>query len=423
MIKHKNISKYLSFIFLNILCFSTVFSQVPIKKDTVKAIIGITKEVSNDTIVKDEISPLDISKNRGLFIVTKDGNMQLRILGSVRFSTFYDNKELPVKNTFNTYFIPVGENSNSVVNLHNSLSQTRIGFEITRNKGTYPIFIRIETDFDDPNGYRIRHAYGQIGSFIIGKTWSLMSNVSDLPHTVDKNGPTGTIANLVPQIRFGKSIGEKYNWALSLEYATPELYQYNEESETTENAYIVQMIPDFSGKFKMKGKLGSIQLSTVINNTTIKKENGDVSNLLGFGVSVSGKLNTAKKQNLFFQFAYGKSNAHYISTFSHAGQDAIYNPISEKYEGLNALGAFISYAYNWNPKISTNLSLGFASISNKYFQLENEYSKSYSTSLDALWRVIEGARIGVSYTYGKRENINNITGSAGRLWALVYYDF
>lgn len=412
-------------ILLNVMLISSVFGQADNKQDTAKAVIKTnktTQKIITDTLVKQEVSPLDISKNRGLFIMTHDGRMQLRILGSVRFSSFYDFVELPIKTTFNTYFIPVGDDNSKILNFHNSLSQTRIGFEVTRKTTNRTVFIRIETDFDGPGDkFHIRHAYGQVGGLLVGQTWSLFSNVSDLPTTVDKNGPTGSIAPLTPQIRYGKKY-QNLSWAVGLEYSLPDLYHL--ASDTIGNGFsTVQMIPDIVGRIGTHGNFGSIQLSLIVNSMTTKDANSKISNSFGFGASFSGKLNLTEKQKLYFQLAYGKSIAHYITTFDGAGQDAVFNPEANKFESLYSMGGFLSYGYNWSEKISSNLSFGSAEIYNIGFQPDNAYRNSLSASVDTFWSVIEGARIGLNYSYGQRWDKDDATGQAGRVWALFYYDF
>ena len=408
-----------------IVLLPSVFSQVENNQDTVKAVVNtseITPKIGKDTVVKHEISPLDISKNRGLFIVTNDGRMQLRILGSVRFSAFYDFVELPIKNTFNTYYIPTGDNNYKMPNFHNSLSQTRMGFEITRVTEKRTVFIRIETDFAGPEGrYRIRHAYGQIGGFLLGQTWSLFSNVSDLPTMVDKNGSTGSISLRNPQIRYGRD-NKKLRWAVGLEYSKPDLYGLVHDS-TGQNFSFIQVIPDITGRIGTQGKFGSIQLSFLAKSTTIKKPDNTTDYSVGLGVSLSGKLNITEKQKIYYQYTSGRSIAHYITTFSGTGQDAVFNPETDKFESLYTMAGFLSYGYIWNENISTNLSVGSANIFNLDFQPDDAYRNSISVSVDAFWRIITGARIGVSYTYGQRWDKGGDTGVAGRIWALFYYDF
>jgi len=172
------------------------------QSDSTKTFMGSSVDLDSllsDTTKIIEDAALDIGQNRGLFIVTPGGEMQLRILGSVRYLLVYDDTKMERKNSFNTYDIPVGEFSQRLPNYYNGLQQSRLGFEITRKTDKGNVFIRLETDFAGPNGFRIRHAYGQYQNFLFGQTWSLFSQVSFLPATVGFGGPTGSIAVRSPR--------------------------------------------------------------------------------------------------------------------------------------------------------------------------------------------------------------------------------
>ena len=161
-----------------------VLFAFPQETDTTKTTFstsGPGDQFKADSLVKHELSPLDIGKDRGLYIITPSGKMQLRILGSVRYSVLYDFVELSKKKSFNTYYIPTGADNIKIPNFYNDLNQTRLGFEVTRKLEKSDVFIRLECDFNGSGGqFRIRHAYGQINRFLVGQTWSLFSNVSSL---------------------------------------------------------------------------------------------------------------------------------------------------------------------------------------------------------------------------------------------------
>ena len=179
--------------------------------DTTKVVVGATKnQIEKDTISTEE-SPLDISDNRGIYIMSNNGNTQFRIMGSIRFSALFDNKLLSDKSRFNTYDIPTGNANFSAINYYNSLMFSRIGFEVTRKTSIGNIFIRLETDFageedGQSSAYRIRHAYAQFNKWIVGQTWSLFSNVNAQALSVNRNGPSGTISIRTPQIRYSFNI-------------------------------------------------------------------------------------------------------------------------------------------------------------------------------------------------------------------------
>ena len=171
-------------------------THAAITPDSTRATVGATfapDSLSADSTHVEDAAPLDISKNSGLYIVASDGNMQLRILGSVRYLIVFDDINMVGKNSFLTYMIPTGEQSQQTPNYYNGLDQSRLGFEITRRTLIGDVFIRLETDFAGKDGFRIRHAYGQLRRFLLGQTWSLFSHINALPTVVDFANPTGSI--------------------------------------------------------------------------------------------------------------------------------------------------------------------------------------------------------------------------------------
>lgn len=401
---------------------SLVYSQDQDTTKTTMSTGGSSEHFKPDSLVKREQSPLDIEDDRGLYILTPDGKMQLRILGSVRFAALYDMVELPIKKTFSTYFIPTGNDNVKVPNYYNSLGETRFGFEVTRKLKTENVFIRLETDFNGSNGqFRIRHAYGQIGNFLVGQTWSLFSNVSSMPSMVDGNGPTGSVKLRTPQIRYGGLGKRGVSWMAAIEYSKPDLTL--EDFDTT-GVTTVQLIPDFTGRFVWEGILGIVQLSGVITTISKKDINNKVTNNFGFGASLSGTVKFHNDHKLLYQFTYGKATSHFITTFSGTGNDAIYNPQTGEFESLFAMGGFLSYGVNWKLlKLNSNLSAGYAQLFSKDFMPDDYYRNSMSFSLDTFFQLSEGARLGLEYVFGKRWNISSEFGFASRISSLFYYDF
>lgn len=379
------------------------------------------KQFAQDTLRKQEVSPLDIADDRGIYILTKDGNMQLRILGSVRFALNDDFAILPVQKTFNTYYIPVGADNVKINNFNSSLGQTRLGFEVHRKLEKKNVFIRLETDFNgQDNAFRIRHAYGEIGHFLVGQTWSLFSNVSSLPAMVDGNGPTGSVTLRTAQARYSRSNRKGTNWAVAMEYSRPDL---NTSDLDTTGLSVVQVIPDFTARIERQGLFGAVQLSTVITTLSIQDANNEVSNTFGWGAQVSGTVDFTKEHQLLYQITYGRSIAHFITTFSGTGRDFIYNPETGKFDGLNSFGGFVSYGFNWNANLVTNVSAGYAELSNKEYQPSDTFKNSMSLSFDTFWSIVDGLKLGVEYVYGQRWNKDGSSGNASRISTLFYYDF
>lgn len=376
---------------------------------------------AKDSTERQENSPTDITSDRGLYILTKDGNMQLRILGSVRFSVLYDFVDLPVKNAFNTYYIPIGDERKGVPSFNSTLGQSRIGFEVTRKVKDQNVFVRLETDFAGVNdAYRIRHAYGQMGRFLVGQTWSLFSNVSSLPATVDPNGPTGSVTLRTPQIRYSGTTKKGDRWAVALEYSQPDLD--NQELDTV-GLSTVQVVPDFTARIERAGYLGAVQLSLVASTLSLIDTEDNVSYKFGIGGSLSGSIDFSQDHKLLYQITYGQSISRFITTFSGTGRDAIYNPATGDFDALSSFGGFLSYGKEWKENLVSNFSVGYADLSNRSYEPDTNYNESMSISVDTFWEIIDGARLGVEYAWGRRWNLDGRGGNASRLWALFYYDF
>ena len=400
------------------------------RANTVSADTTITKITSNktdstkfhnDTIPDQhtEVSPLDIASNRGIFILSADHMIQLRILGSVRANFNYTNKDLLNYQSFNPYEIPTNASARSP-NFYIGLQQTRLGFEVTRRTKTRgDIFVRIESDFSNStSSFRIRHAYGQFGGLLVGQTWSLFNNVSYLPAMVSKHGPAGRSGLRTPQARYSRSINHKMLWSAAIEYSAT-----NIDKPDSINAALLQVIPDFTGRFSYKSKLISFRGALVISTISGRVDSSSISYSFGFGASFSGSLKVKKDGKLYFSITSGRSISHFMDLFDVKSEDIAYNPISNKFEGLMASGGYLAYSHNFPKDFIASLSFGMAAITNRDFQPDDVYNYSYNALLNLFWEPVNGARLGAEYAFGQRFDKGGNRGYANRLSVLIYYDF
>jgi hypothetical protein len=385
--------------------------------DTTKAEAILSKM---DTVKQvRENSPLDMTQNRGLAISTDDGKLKMHILGSIRFSALYDSRYLADKNSFNTYDILPGDINKLVPNYYNGLGFSRMGFEVTRKTKKGDFFIRLETDFAGvDNAYRIRHAYGQFGNWLVGQTWSLLTNVTSLPAKVDHGGPVGAISIRTPQVRYNFTILKKIKGAAALEYSLADFAPVDSIKLTT-----LQTVPNITARLGISEKLGSFQLATIIAPITGIDESENRNTFFGFGASLSGTFNLNNNDHVLFQATTGKSIAHFMNPFKSEGQDMTYDPIAKDFSSLNVNAGFVAYEHIWPKNISSNLSFGIAAITNQNFQQGSDFNYSYSVSADAFMELLEGLKIGLEYSFGQRFNVDYSRGVASRIWALFYYDF
>ena len=379
-------------------------------------------QLKTDTLDTSENYALDISQTSGLFIVTKDGKLQMRILGSVRFLVLEDFLNFPLKTSFDSYYVPIGPERAFIPNYYGSLGQSRFGFEVTRKlKNDKTVFVRLEMDFNGGSTqvFRIRHAYGQTQKLIIGQTWSLFANVTAQPASVNWNGPTGSVFLRTPQVRYYDSNKKGTKWAVALEYSRPDLDQ---NALDTLNIKTVQVVPDLTARIVKNAAFGALQLSAVVTTLSVSSDVNNVSSQISLGASLSGSIDF-KSSKILYQVTYGTSIAHYLNIFSGTGSDAVYNPETGGLDPISVFGGVIAYDFTLLKKLNSNFSLGFADLSNYDYQPADAYSSSMSAAFDSFWSFTEGSKLGIEYMYNQRWNQGGETGNASRISALFYYDF
>lgn len=405
--------------------FLLLFFQINTHAQDTTAITGKTllstsqpQDMLKDTVKKTEDARLDIAQDRGLFIVTPDRMMQLRILGSVRFLAVYDNRELGSKNAFRTSEIPVGEGDFLFPNYFNSLSQTRLGFEVTRKTGdSKGVFIRLETDFAGSNGYRIRHAYGEFKNLLFGQTWSLFSHVTSIPGTVN-TGPIGSISTRTPQIRYYlKRPVVGMDAALGLEYFVP-----NIQIPDSINAEAFQLLPGLTARLQKSGSWGAFRLSGIVPILTGKNESNELVIRTGWGISSSAVINSWLNGKWFTQVVAGRAITQFINNLSDHGSDVLIESNSQLVLPLS-VGGFLTYEHDWTPELYSNLTFGIVQTEKISFLEDDTYLRGYSVDFNTFWNVVEGARIGMEVIWGNRINYDLSRGEGVRVNVLVYYDF
>ena len=391
--------------------------------DSTRVFLG--SDFSLDSLHRDttkiiEDAALDIAQDRGLFIVTPDRQMQLRILGSVRYLVVYDDRDLSSKNSLNTYQIDVGDQSQRIPNYYNGLNQSRLGFEVTRKTGKGNVFVRLETDFAGVNGFRIRHAYGQYGRFLFGQTWSLFSNITSLPATVGFGGPVGSISVRTPQIRFttwnvffpGSIV------TLGLEYFKPDIFVPD-----TIIAKSFQVIPDITARIEKSLKWGSIQLSGIVPILSGMSEEGEYVFRPGWGLSFSTVINSWAAGKWYFQGAGGQAITRFFNDLSGQGLDLLFNPETGKSHLPFAYGTYFTYEHHWTARIFSNITYGLLIFQKEDFTPDDTYYRGNNFCLNTFWSIVEGSRLGLEYIHAFRTNKDGTKGRANRVNLLFYYDF
>jgi hypothetical protein len=375
--------------------------------------------LNTDTTKIIEDAALDIAQDRGLFIVTPDRLMQLRILGSVRYLLVFDDRDLPKKNSLSTYQIQVGDQDKYLPIYYNGLSQSRLGFEVTRKKQGGNVFVRLETDFAGVNGFRIRHAYGQYRGFLLGQTWSLFSHIKSLPATVGTGGPAGSISVRTPQIRYTfHGIRSTALVSVGLEYFKPDLF-----IPDTLAVKSFQALPDITARIERSTNWGMTQLSGVLPFLSGTNPEGNLVIKTGWGISFSTVIESWAGGKWYFQASGGQAVSRFFDDLSGQGLDLLINPQTGKSYLPYTFGTFLTYEHHWTPKLFSNFSYALQMVYLEDPVPDDSYHRGNNLRFNTFWSIVEGSRLGFEYIHAFRKNKDGAIGRVNRVNLLFYYDF
>ncbi len=168
--------------------------------------------------------------------------------------------------------------------------QTRLFLRTAKSTPIGDLKTNLEGDFFGAGGnevfsnsrtFRIRHAYGSIGGFGAGQTWTNFMQFTAYPSTVDFNGPMGTSFLRQAQVRYTTRSAGGAEWSVALE-----------NPEATGFASPKGRFPDVTGRVDWQGERWGFEAPAALR--FLEYDTGTASDTAGgYGVMVSGRYKIA----------------------------------------------------------------------------------------------------------------------------------
>jgi hypothetical protein len=355
----------------------------------------------------------------------------LKIGGIVRASLVQTLDALGSDDRFLTYSIPVegSEEAGKGPRLSLSAAASRFNIDVRTPTELGQMRAFIEGDFAGANGgFRLRHAYGQFGSILVGQTWSTFSD-PDADHLdIDFEGVNAENVQRQAQVRYWKKYNDGRRLGLAIEYPTASIT----------GGQAVNQVPDFVGRFVWRlPEGGHLQASAVIRQVRgeLDTQPNVVKSALAYGLSASGVVSVPKwnkGDRLIFQVNMGRGIARYINDLNSAGgQDAIFTPEGE----LRPLGAgafYVDYEHNWGTRtwfghtmnnLRSSLIWGHVQELNVKEQPDDAYHKTDRAIFNFLWSPIPSVDLGTEVLWGRRENKDGSAGTARQIQVCARFMF
>lgn len=393
---------------LALICLS-VWSQELQETPSVENMESDTLVTDTSKLVK-SVHPQDL----------EEAKLQIRWRGYVKFNAYYDYNGLKSTEGFLTYEIPVDPNLNkNYTGLYAGARQSRLGMETSINSKIGLIRTYIEGDFAGsayPFAFRLRHAYGQLGYWTFGHTWSTFADLAAIPRTVDLEGPNSGVFVRHGLIRYERRDGDELEWGFSLENPRKDF-----ENPYDSLGIDLQQSFDIAGRLRFDpGDLGHFQFAVVFREIFYSHPTGP-KYIPGLGFQVSGSINTSEKTRLRFQGVYGNAISRYITTLEGRGLD-VYPRADGIMDPLRSSGSYLAFEYFWKGNWSFSAITGMVYLWYPRSQPDDSFRSSHYGSVNAFWEPIEILRVGIEATVGQRTNHDRKSGTATRLqFASIFF--
>jgi hypothetical protein len=262
--------------------------------------------------------------------------------------------------------------------------------------------------------FRLRHAYGELGAFGAGQTWSPFMDPDVFPNSLEYWGPTGMVFFRNVQVRWMPLKGDRsLTLALERPGASADQGVYAGRIEL-QNVKARFPLPDLSGAYKHGGKWGYVRAAGMLREMKWDDANDDQFDLsgsaTGWGLNFSSNLNAGKNDVVRLQLVYGEGIQNYMNDapvdvgIENNFQNPV-TPVVGKALPIVGLVAFIDHT--WNAQFTSTFGYSMTDIDNTATAAPNAYRRGHYLLGNLLCTPVPNVMVGGEFQWGRRENFSD----------------
>jgi hypothetical protein len=264
--------------------------------------------------------------------------------------------------------------------------------------------------------FRLRHAWGEMGHFGGGQTWSPFMDINVFPNSIEYWGPNGMVFFRNIQFRWTPVKKEHSSFMIAAERpgASGDQGIYSGRIELS-NISPQFILPDLSMQGHVDGKWGYLQVASMFrriawvdNNATSKLNLGG--SAFGWGINTSSNLKMGEKSTARLQLVYGHGIENYMNDapIDIGLKNNFSNPVTPvKGVALPVLGAVAFVDHNWSPKFSTAFGGSMVNIWNSNAEAATDLHQGYYALTNLLYNPTKNVMAGGEFQFGRRVNFQN----------------
>lgn len=273
--------------------------------------------------------------------------------------------------------------------------------------------------------FRLRHAYFQLGPWLVGQTWSTFMDIDNTPETVDFNGPIGSTFIRQPQIRYTYVTPQYGNFIAAIENSSS--YVLDSTGAATADGFA--KVPDLVARWDRAFPWGSLSFRGVSHELRVDNGASIDKSRRGYGLAGSGQIKTVGDDFISWIVTGG----HGIGRYFNYIEGAAYDSATDKILMEKSLGLVLGYQHKINDAFRMNFVLGTQkNYSNDYtrFAIANGFGggqfgvnkRVTQAHIGGIWNPIKPVDVGLEYVWGKRETLLGEKGNMSRINFMARYN-
>jgi hypothetical protein len=278
--------------------------------------------------------------------------------------------------------------------------------------------------------FRLRHAYGELGQFGAGQTWSPFMDIDVFPNSLEYWGPNAMVFFRNVQVRWMPIQGDtRATIALERPGASADAGEFRSGIEQQDVQSRFPM-PDLSAEYRLGQSWGYVEVAGILRYIAWEDFVADSVDLsgdaVGWGINLSTNVKTGDRGTVRAQLVYGEAIQNYMNDapvdIAAISTGDPLKPLDGK--ALPMLGVVAFYDLTWNARWTSSVGYSMLDIDNVTGQLADAFSRGHYALVNLLHHPVENVMVGIEAQYGKRENfLDGFTSDDFRIQFSAKYNF
>jgi hypothetical protein len=288
----------------------------------------------------------------------------------------------------------------------------------------------IEGDFFDENtdqvnteaaanqtSFSLRHAYGELGPFLAGQTWTDFMDITAYGEKVDFTGPAGRTFIRQGQFRYTHTMPDGNLFRVALENPNGD---FNNQTDAT----LGDTLPDLTANYRIVGTGWHLQFNGLLRQISFEDASagglGD-DKAIGWDAGLTGAYRLPGSKDRFTLYTvFGDGVGRYLEGGNTLGAS---RDASGELDTQFGYGGFATFQHWWTDSVRSNVVGGLSLFDLNAAAPADANESLYSAYLNLIWIPVKEVDIGVEYIWGLREVKDGREGDVNRMQVGTRYRF